>query len=123
MEKVNGMKIKTDKREHPISETFICHDCVFVFTTHSKPKQGKKYFCPCCGDGISITKYKPEKIDKRIYKVWTDDEIPFIDKVINGEALIYQVAVKLNRSFGSVRKKVELRKKELEEKNNDKQFM
>jgi transcription initiation factor IIE alpha subunit len=44
---------------------------------------------------------------KRVYQVWTDEEMKVIDQVMKGELLKYQAAIKLGRSIKSVRRKIE----------------
>jgi hypothetical protein len=96
---------------HPISKPFICHDCVFVFSIHSKRKHSATPYCPSCGDNIAVTKYvKPVKQQK---KFWTEEELTYIDKIISGELLIYQVAIKLGRTRPSIKRRVERRMEEL----------
>jgi hypothetical protein len=111
------MEIKVNKSKHPISETYMCHDCVFVFTIHSKNSKGKKYlFCPCCGDQVSVREFVFEKKKRVKRRPWSDEEFQLIDRIISGELQKYQVATKVNRSYEAVQRKVEIRKMELKKK-------
>lgn len=95
---------------HPISKPYICMDCIVVFSIHSMLDK-KMPCCPNCGDSIKVKTYK--KPPKQQKKPWTEDEMMLIDRIINGELRIYQVAIKLNRTSKSVRRRVERRIEEL----------
>lgn len=103
--------ITVNKRDHPVNKTYICDDCVFVFTIHSPSRQGR-LFCPRCGDTVSVKTFvKAEKVIK-VWKPWTKEEFALIDRIIDGELLKYQVATKVGRTYGAVQRKVEQRRSE-----------
>lgn len=104
--------IKTNKRDHPINITYICNDCTFVFTIHSKTRQGKRPFCPNCGDSVSVNRFEKAEKVKKVWKPWTDKEFELVDRIIDGELLKYQVAAQIGRTYGAVQRKVEQRRKE-----------
>lgn len=95
---------------HPINKTWICKECVFVFTIHS-PTSLHVPNCPNCADHISVRRYQKPK--GKNYHLWTEEELKLVDKVINGEMLIYQAAIKLGRTGKSVARRVARRLEEL----------
>lgn len=102
-------------------KNWLCEDCTFVFQTFGKIERGRRrtYFCPQCGDNVSVVEYVADRFNKgprRVYQVWTDEEMKVIEQVIKGELLKYQAAIKLGRSIKSVRRKIE-RMQELQELN------
>ncbi|QOK28047.1 hypothetical protein IIE26_05090 [Cytobacillus oceanisediminis] len=94
-------------------KNWLCEDCTFVFQTFGKKQNGRprKYFCPSCGENISVVKYEADRFNqkgpKRIYQPWTDEEMKIIERVMDGELLKYQAAIKLGRSIKSVRRRIE----------------
>jgi hypothetical protein len=100
--------MKVNKRDHPVSATYNCTDCVFVFTIHSNCEEP---LCPNCGDSISVVPFVKDDGTKKKPKPWTDEEFALIDRIIAGELLKYQVAATLGRSYGAVQRKVEHRRK------------
>jgi DNA-directed RNA polymerase subunit RPC12/RpoP len=99
---------------HPISKPYICMDCIFVFSIHSLSDR-RVPCCPNCGDSIQVKKYKPQEKQKK--QSWTEEEMNLIDRIVKGELRIYQVAIKLNRTSKSVRRRVERRIEELDSTN------
>jgi uncharacterized Zn finger protein (UPF0148 family) len=111
--------MSTKKIVHPINKTYMCGECIFVFTVHSKMQKGKKTVCPSCGDSVEVVKYQTfSEPNRKIYETWTDEELKLIDKLVEGKAKIYQVAALTGRSFGSVRLKRNRRREELKNEFN-----
>lgn len=91
-------------------ENWLCEDCTFVFQTFGKKERGRRrtYYCPSCGDNVSVIEYVADRFNKnRVYQVWTDEELKVVEQVMKGELLKYQAAIKLGRSIKSVRRKIE----------------
>jgi hypothetical protein len=100
---------------------YICHDCITVFHVHNPKSVYTRKYCPDCGEYFGVKPIKKEKRPRR--NAWTPEEVADLDKVIRGEAFLYQVAIKWGRTQKAVgRKKLrrihELR--ELAEKENGK---
>jgi len=105
-------RIPVDKRKHPISDTFICHDCAFVFSIHTKIQSPKKKIsCPYCSDFVNVIPYVERP--KKSRRPWTEEEKLLIERIIKGELQKYQVAAMTGRTYGSVQKKVEKQTKEM----------
>jgi DNA-directed RNA polymerase subunit RPC12/RpoP len=104
--------IYINKRKHPISHTYFCKECSFVFTIHTQIKSVKKKLsCPYCSDFIAVEPYKEPP--KKSYRPWTEEEFRLIDRIVAGELQKYQVAAMVQRTYGSVQRKTEVRKREL----------
>lgn len=97
------------KKKHTF--TYICEDCIFVFQTFEHV--GKYTFCPKCGENISTHRYEVNSSVKRVQVHFTEEEMPILEKVINGEILPYQGAILLGRTIDSVKKKVGRMKKSM----------
>lgn len=113
---LNAVKpfMNIDKRIHEINKTYFCQACIFVFTIHSKLKIGKtKPYCPNCAENIPVVVYVSPIKKQEKQRLWTDEELILIDRLINGELMKYQVAMKLKRSEKSIRNKLAHRRKEL----------
>lgn len=95
---------------------WICTDCDFIFQTYSHvPTQGKRYpfYCPNCGDNLTVRKYKAVKKKRgTTRRFWTDEELEIVKDVMDGKLMIYQAAVKLNRTNKAVRRRVDRMKEE-----------
>jgi hypothetical protein len=90
---------------------FLCKDCNFRFKVFAHfTKNRRKAFCPNCGENISTEKLPSRKHIQ--HKSWTQDEIKLLDKVLNGEIKKHTAAMKLNRSLGSIRRKLDRVKEE-----------
>lgn len=100
-----------NSRSHKINKTYICLDCIFTFTIHAEKDSFKYTFCPNCGENINVEKLKNKKTIPK--KFWEDWEIELIDRIINGEIKVYQVAYKTNRTEKSVRNRMIRRREEL----------
>jgi hypothetical protein len=101
------VNILIDRRQ---IKNWLCEDCTFVFQTFGKIERGrsKSYYCPNCGDNVAVSEYIADRVNKkRVYQLWTDEEMKVIEQVIKGELLKYQAAIKLGRSIKSVRRKIE----------------
>lgn len=106
------MKLNKRNHYHTNRNTYICHDCTFVFTTHSKFSLTKHPFCPNCGDSVEVRKYEPAPA-RAERRSWTAEEVALIDGILEGKLTKYQVAAKTERTRGAVQKKCEKRAKEL----------
>lgn len=101
---------------HKINKEYICLDCIFSFTIHTEKSGSVKYtFCPNCGENINVERYEKKK-KRPNQRIWNDEELIYIDKIINGKAKAYQVAHILNRSEKSVVRRVQRRREELSKK-------
>lgn len=107
-----------DKRKHKLNKTYICMDCVFVFTVHSKFIKNCRPYCPSCGDSITVSKYNPPTKKQEKQRDWQPNELELIDKIIKGELKVYQVASKTGRSSRGVYNRMKRRKKELLKNEN-----
>ncbi len=93
--------------------SFVCYDCIFVFTTHTRFKK-RKAFCPNCGDNISVKFYKADRVGGKNNKgvKWKDQELELLDKYIDGEYEAHQVAIMTARTIEGVYNRGWKRRKE-----------
>lgn len=106
--------MKIDKRIHEINKTYFCQACIFVFTIHSKLGIGKrKPYCPNCAENIPVEVYASPIKKQEKQRAWTEEELILIDRLLKGELLIYQVAIKLDRTPKAIRNRLSQRRKEL----------
>jgi hypothetical protein len=94
--------MKLDRRHHQ-NVAYFCQDCLFLFSVHSK-LNNKIPYCPKCGDNLAVKHYE-QKIVKDI-KLWTDEELHLIGRLIKGEIKNYQVAALTGRTIDSVMSKM-----------------
>jgi 4-hydroxy-3-methylbut-2-en-1-yl diphosphate synthase IspG/GcpE len=106
--------MKLDKRQHPINQTFVCKDCVFVFTIHSTKKN--YIHCPSCGDSIQVEPFVKANREKKGQRKWTDEENLLVKRIVMGELKKYQVAAVTGRTYEAVQRKVEKYRKGVEGK-------
>jgi hypothetical protein len=97
---------------HPNRYTYICHDCTFVFTIHSKFNLNKHPYCPNCADSVAVKVYEPAPLRVEQRRPWTAEEVALVDGILEGRLTKYQVAAKTGRTYGGVQRKCEKRAKE-----------
>ena len=89
---------------------FLCKECDFTFAIYDS--LNKPPCCPKCGDHLATIKIDPPFLSAREnYKPWEVWELPYVEKVMSGEILPYQCAMKLDRSIASIEGKVRRLKK------------
>jgi uncharacterized Zn finger protein (UPF0148 family) len=90
---------------------YICKDCNFRFKVLSDfTKRHRQAFCPNCGENINVEKATSRK--HKQHKFWTTEELSLLDKVLSGEMKKHTAAMKLNRTLGSIRRKLDRVKEE-----------
>lgn len=98
---------------NPNVKVWICGDCDFIFQTYSKAPAGRNsFFCPDCGENISVKRYKKTNKKKSPRRFWTDGEMETLKQVLDGKLMVYQAAVKLGRTNKSVSRRVDRMKEE-----------
>lgn len=95
---------------HRIVKDFICQDCVFVFSIHTHLFRRTSPYCPKCADHVSVVPYEKKIINEK--KFWTEEEMEYIDRILGGELLVYQVAAKLGRTSKSIQRRLDRRRRE-----------
>jgi protein-arginine kinase activator protein McsA len=86
-----------------LEQWYECEDCKIKFSTQKPLK--RKAFCPNCGESFTERIKRPRITSRETYKPWKDSELELIEKVINKELKVYQVALMLDRSRKSVANK------------------
>src|SRR5690348_877862 len=97
------------------SKSFICEECVFIFTIYASLRVRKPY-CPNCGDNFEVhihnaDRHSPEGRHVKIR--WTETELDLLDSIIAGELLPSQVAMMTGRPTNAVVKRLGRRRREL----------
>jgi len=94
--------------KNPYAKVYICEDCSFSFQVYAPAIKKKSYFCPSCGENVSVRRYKPEITTKgkRVNIRWSDEELELLSKVKENGLAPYQVAIMTGRSINSVHKKL-----------------
>ena len=81
---------------------FECHKCDFIFTIYKSISP----YCPNCSEENCGEIDAPAILAHENVKLWEDKELPFVQKVINGELTPSQCAILLDRSIASVEGKI-----------------
>ena len=101
-----------------MNKVFICEECVLVFQIHTSCKDMKKPYCPKCGEKFEVRSYQTVKKGEKFIRIkWKQEELELLDRCINGELAVHQVAVMTGRTVNSVSKRIPRRKDELKHAN------
>lgn len=88
------------------TKNFICEDCTVVFQVYGTKKRNG-YFCPCCGENLSVIPYQSDRLSSTVTKIkWKPEELALVEQCINGKMQPYQVAILIGRSTNAVAKKM-----------------
>ena len=110
-----GVIAEKAKKEKKIRRAtkFICNDCGLIWELMNPTLIGRneRIYCPKCGDHFEVKVYKAKKRER---KEWSDEEIVWLDELINGDMKLYKLMELTGRSRQAVMGRRNRRVRELE---------
>ena len=105
-------KAKEEKKTRRATK-FICNDCGLIWELLNPTLIGRneRIYCSKCGDHFEVRAYKPTKRER---KEWSDEELVWLDELINGDMKLYKLMELTGRSRQAVMGRRNRRVRELE---------
>lgn len=92
------------RRKHPVAQQF-CEDCHVAFQVYTTIVKKIGFYCPLCGDSISVRDHTPLTGGKVVTrKHWKPEELAYLPLIKSRQYAAYQVAEIIGRTAMSVSK-------------------